>query len=264
MARTLTVIGIPGLPIVRKGDDLGRLMLECLDRSGIDLESGDVLVVAQTLVSRSEGATVRLEEVSPSPRALEYSRITGKDPRLVEVILGQSRRVLWAERGFMICETLRGFVCANAGVDMSNNEEGWASTLPPDPDASAERIFSTIRKATGMHVPVIISDSEGRPFRRGAIGVAVGLFGLSPILRLAGVKDLFGRELETTEVALADLLCSASALVMGEAAEGLPAAIVRGVAAGGEGSSKDLIYQHDIFKEEFGRKPVDHPDNGSG
>lgn len=264
MARTLTVMGIPGIPIVRKGDDLGRLILESLDRGNIHLERGDVLVVAQTIVSRSEGAAVRLEEVKPSPRARRYSRITGKDPRLVEVILGQTRRVLWAERGFLICETLHGFVCANAGVDMSNNEEGWVSTLPPDPDASARRIFSTIRKATGMDVPVIISDSEGRPFRRGAIGVAVGLFGLSPIIPLAGLRDLFGRELETTEVALADLLCSASALVMGEAAEGLPAALVRGVAATGEGSFKDLIYPHDIFKEEFGRNHFDNPDNGSG
>ena len=254
MAARVEVIGVPGIPLIGEGDEIGVVARRCMAEAGISLERGDVVVVAQAIVSRSEGCVVRLEGVRPSDRALRYAEITGKDPRLVEVVLGESRGVLYAGSGFMICETRHGFVCANAGVDASNVEDGWVSTLPADPDASARSISMAIASGTGFAVPVIVSDSEGRPFRRGATGVAVGVYGLPPTRSLAGEPDYFGRPLQTTEVALADQICSAAALVMGEAAEGIPVAVVRGVETGGCGGS--LLYDEDVFKQMLGREDL--------
>jgi coenzyme F420-0:L-glutamate ligase/coenzyme F420-1:gamma-L-glutamate ligase len=260
----LRVMGIQGIPRVRAGDRIPNLLHEAMASTGISLVPGDILVVAQAVVSRSEGSVVELCQVSPSPQALGYAETTGKDPRLVEVVLGESRSVIWASEGFMICETRHGFVCANAGVDASNVDEGFVSTLPRDPDASARGISDGILSLTGLRVPVLISDSEGRPFRRGAIGVAVGVWGLEPVVSMRGVPDSFGRALETTEVAVADLVCSAAAIVMGEAAEGVPAAIVRGVKHSGEGRIKDLLHENDVFKNEMLRRRLnDHPDDRS-
>ncbi len=252
--RRVTIIGIPGMPLIRRGDDLGEAIISSLRDDGIQLCEGDVIVVAQSVVSRSEGCVVRLDDVQPSERAARYATVTGKDPRVVEVVLGESRNVILACEGFMICETHHGFICANAGVDASNNEEGWVSTLPRDPDASAKSIAHSIRKRTGLNVPVMISDSEGRPFRRGAIGVAVGVHGLAPVRSLVGVPDLFGRMLETTEVGVADLICSAAALVMGEADEGLPAVIVRGAQFEENGGKGDLLYREDVFRKDMLRR----------
>ncbi len=262
MPTRMEVVGVTGLPAIRRGDDLGTLIAAALESSGIGLVDGDVLVVAQAIVSRAEGSVVRLDGVVPTPRAIRYAEETGKDPRLLEVILSCSRSVVWAGKGFIICETGSGLVCANAGVDQSNVEEGWVSTLPEDPDASARAISEKILQATGARVPVIVSDSEGRPFRRGAIGVAVGVAGMSPVKAMAGMPDYFGRKLETTEVAVADLICSAASLVMGEAAEGIPVVLVRGLEPEGEGTIADLLYERDVFKEEMlGRKSLDHPDD---
>ncbi len=253
----ISVIEIPGMLQIERGDDLGSLIAESLHGAGMNLKGGDIIVVAQTVVSRSEGSVVRLQDVTPSKRAIKYAKITGKDPRLVEVVLGESRRMIHASRGFMVCETKHGFVCANAGVDASNNEMGWVSTLPKDPDSSARGIAKSIKARCGLDIPVIISDSEGRPFRRGAIGVAVGVHGMAPVRSLAGNPDYFGRKLETTEVAVADRICSAAALVMGEGAEGLPVIIVRGVIFGGKGGMEDLLYERDVFKEgSYGRGSV--------
>jgi coenzyme F420-0:L-glutamate ligase/coenzyme F420-1:gamma-L-glutamate ligase len=253
----LTVIGLPGLPLVRKGDDLGRLIHEAAVRSRIQLLDGDILVVSQTVVSRAEGSVVRLDDVVPSAAALKYATITGKDPRVVEVVLRQSRRVVLARRGFMVCETLKGFVCANAGVDASNNEAGYVSTLPEDPDRSARCIAASIKVRCGVDVAVIISDSEGRPFRKGAIGVAVGVSGISPIRSFIGIPDLFGRKLETTLVCTADMVCSAAALIMGEAAEGLPVVIVRGLEYDREGKISDVLYEEDAFMQELEGRRID-------
>jgi coenzyme F420-0:L-glutamate ligase/coenzyme F420-1:gamma-L-glutamate ligase len=247
MAAEVVVIGVPGIPRIKEGDDLGEIARRCMGEAGIALERGDVVVVAQSIVSRAEGSVVRLGDVEPSDRARRYAEVTGKDPGLVEVVLSESRGVLWAGSGFMICETRHGFVCANAGVDASNVPEGWVSTLPADPDASARSLSRSMGSMSGLDVPVIISDSEGRPFRRGAIGVAVGVYGLPASRSLAGRPDYFGRPLQTTEVALADQICSAAGLVMGEAAEGIPVVIVRGVDVGGEGGG--LLYDEDVFKE---------------
>lgn len=247
----LTVIGVPGLPMIKEGDDLGSLIAQAAARSRTKMLDGDILVVSQTVVSRSEGSVVRLDEVVPSRSALGYAAITGKDPRVVEVVLQQSRRVVLARRGYMVCETLRGFVCANAGVDASNNEPGYVSTLPKDPDRSARSIAEAIKAGCGAEVAVIISDSEGRPFRKGAIGVAVGVWGISPVRSFIGTPDLFGRKLETTLVCTADMVCSAAGLVMGEAAEALPAVIVRGVQFERKGTIGDVLYEEDAFKQEL-------------
>jgi len=247
----LTVIGVPGLPLVKKGDDLGSLIVRAAARSKTRILDGDILVVSQTVVSRCEGSVVRLDRVVPSASALRYAAITGKDPRVVEVVLRQSRKVVLARRGYMVCETLRGFVCANAGVDASNNEPGYVSTLPKDPDRSARWIAKAVKNLCGAEVAVIISDSEGRPFRKGAIGVAVGLWGISPVRSFIGTPDLFGRKLETTQVCTADMVCSAAGLVMGEASEALPVVIVRGVQFEKKGKIRDVLYEEDAFKEEL-------------
>lgn len=247
----MTVIGVPGLPLVKKGDDLGSLIVRAAARSKTRILDGDILVVSQTVVSRCEGSVVRLDRVVPSASALRYAAITGKDPRVVEVVLRQSRKVVLARRGYMVCETLRGFVCANAGVDASNNEPGYVSTLPKDPDRSARWIAKAVKNLCGAEVAVIISDSEGRPFRKGAIGVAVGLWGISPVRSFIGTPDLFGRKLETTQVCTADMVCSAAGLVMGEASEALPVVIVRGVQFEKKGKIRDVLYEEDAFKEEL-------------
>ncbi len=254
MTGIASLIGVPGIPLIESGDDLGLLITEAVDKAGLKLVDGDILVVAQTIVSRSEGSVIELDRVVPSEAALRYAVITGKDPRVVEVVLDQSRKVVLARPGYMICETEQGFVCANAGVDASNNPAGCVSTLPSDPDESARRIARRILQLRGVNVAVLISDSEGRPFRKGAVGVAVGVHGMEPVRSFVGRPDLFGRRLETTMVCTADMVCSAAALIMGESAEGLPVVIVRGVEyVKGDGGIGRILYERDAFKEELER-----------
>jgi len=253
MAGRVEVVAVHGIPRIAGGDSLGRIAARCIEKAGISLREDDVVVVAQTVVSRSEGSVVRLDSVDPSDSARGYAEVTGKDPRLVEVVLGESKSVLYAGPGFMVCETRTGSVCANAGVGASNVGEGWVSTLPADPDASAARIAREIEEETGLQVPVIISDSEGRPFRRGAVGVAVGVHGMAPVRALAGIEDYFGRPLQTTEVGLADMICSAASLVMGESGEGVPVVIVRGVDLRPGSGIEGLLYEEDVFKDMIER-----------
>ena len=247
------VIPILNMPIVHTGDDIGSMIVQSVEDMGESIIEGDVVVVAQSIVSRSEGRLVCLEEVKPSALAREFASIAGKDARVVQIIMDESARILGVYPGFILAETRQGAVCANAGVDASNTPAGYVSTLPRDPDASAQRISDSIRRHTGIEVPVLISDSEGRPFRRGAIGVAVGVYGLSPVVSLAGSKDLFGRPLQTTLVATADMICSAANLVMGEAAEAVPSAIVRGARWEKNGGSSGLLHERDVLKERLSR-----------
>ena len=247
----IRVIPVKHMPLVREGDDLGSLIAGCLEKMGEKLVEGDVVVVAQTIVSRSEGRLVRLDDVKPSNLAYEFASVTGKDPRVVQVVMDEASRVIGVYPGFILTQTQHGSICANAGVDASNTPDGYVSLLPLDPDASAKRISNSIQDHTGIPVPVIISDSQGRPFRRGAIGVAVGVHGISPVLSLAGSKDLFGRPLQTTVVATADMLCSAASLAMGEAAEAIPSAIVRGARFKKDGEMHDLFYERDVIKERL-------------
>ena len=242
------VIPLAGIPEVEDGDDLVALLADAAERSG-GLESGDVLVVAQKVVSKAEGRIVRLEEVEPSARAHELTG-EGQDPRHLEVILRESARVVRVRPPLVISETRNGFICASAGVDASNAKgEGTVVLLPVDPDASAERIRAGLRERTGCEVGVIVSDSFGRPFRQGTVDVALGIAGLKALLDLRGIRDSVGYELHATQIAVADELAAAAELVMGKVS-GIPAAVIRGVDVRGEGSGRDLVIpeERDLFR----------------
>ncbi len=227
---SLTLTPLTGIPRVRPGDPLASLLLDALQRASLSLQDGDILVVAQKIVSKAEGRYVHLDTVQPSLRARALARLTGKDPRLVELILQESRRVLRAVPGVLIVEHRLGFVCANAGIDHSNvrGDDAWVLLLPEDPDASAARLRQALEKATGARVGVLIIDSHGRAWRLGTMGVAIGLSGLPGLVDLRGRRDLEGRPLRVTQVAAADELAAAASLIMGQADEGIPAVHVRG------------------------------------
>ena len=250
-AGALTLSPLPAIPLVRPGDDLARLLIAGIDALGAGLESGDVLVVAQKIVSKSEGRLVDLDGVTPSPRAEEYARLTGKDPRLVEIVLGESAAVLRHAPNVMIVEHRRGWIMANAGVDQSNVEpvagKHHVLLLPEDPDASCLRLKSRLDRHFGVEVGVIVNDSFGRAWRNGTVGVALGSAGLPALRDLRGRPDLFGRKLEITEVGFADEIAAAASLIMGQAAEGRPAILVRGLAwSEPVGRAADLIRSKSI------------------
>lgn len=231
---------LEGLPEIRPGDDLpARLAALVPPGEG-------VLVVAQKVVSKAEGRLVRLADVEPSERAIELARTCRKDPRHVEIVLRESRRVVRAVPDILICETRHGLVCANAGVDFSNApEDEMAVLLPLDPDGSAERI----RRALGAGRGVIVSDTFGRPWREGLVDVAIGVAGMAPLRDLRGQGDRRGRELQVTVMAVADQIAAAAGLLMGKSL-GLPAVWVTGVQPEGSGSLADLIRDpsRDLFR----------------
>jgi coenzyme F420-0:L-glutamate ligase/coenzyme F420-1:gamma-L-glutamate ligase len=225
------------MPPVRAGDDLAALLVAGMADSGIVPDNGAVLVVAQKIVSKAEGRLVRLDEVVPSPSALELSETTGKDARLVELILGESVRVVRAVPGILIVQHRLGIVSANAGVDQSNidHAEGeFALLLPEDPDRSASHLRDELLQRTGKRLGVIISDSVHRPWRLGSVGIAIGCAGVLSLDDRRGSTDLFGRELQVTVINRADSIATAALLVMGETSEGVPAALVSGFAPGEE------------------------------
>lgn len=233
MAR-IELHAVPDLPRVRPGDDLVALTLAGLEAAAIGVRDGDVLVFAQKVVSKAEGRIVDLATVKPSPRALEVASIVCKDARLVELILSESTRIVRQQANVLIVEHRLGFVMANAGVDQSNVDDGthgeFALLLPADPDASAARLRAELKQRAGVDVGVLINDSFGRPWRRGAVGVAIGSAGLVALRDLRGQPDLFGRTLRVTEVGLADEMASAASMLMGQADEGLPVVLLRGLA----------------------------------
>ncbi len=237
----ISVLPLEGMPEVREGDDLAALLGEAIERAG-GLEAGDVLVVAQKVVSKAEGRVVSLEEVEPSDQARELA--ADHDPRHLEVILGEAARLVRVRAPLVIAETRHGFVCASAGVDRSNAPgSDTAVLLPVDPDASARRLSER------LSAPVIVSDSFGRPFRQGTTDVAIGVAGMAPLNDLRGVRDAAGYELKTTTIAVADEIAGAAELVMGKTA-GIPAAIVRGLRPSGDGAARDLVMpaERDLFR----------------
>ena len=250
-APQLQVIGIVGLPEVRPGDDLPSLIIEAARAQGTGIRDGDVLVVTQKVVSKAEGRLVDLKDVQPSARAREMGKATGKDPRLVEVVLRESRRIVRQEGPVLITETKHGFVCANAGVDASNVGGGdLVALLPEDPDRSAESIRQAVQEKAGVAVAVIISDTFGRPWREGHTNVAVGVAGMSPLRDYVGQRDPFGFELRVSTMAIADELAGAAEPVMGKLSR-IPVAIVRGFAfEPGAGTSQELIRppERDLFR----------------
>jgi coenzyme F420-0:L-glutamate ligase/coenzyme F420-1:gamma-L-glutamate ligase len=229
---SLRLIAVPGIPLVRPGDDLARILGDAMEAT-CPPEDGDVLVLAQKIVSKAEGRVVDLASVSPSARAVALGREVGKDPRLVEVILGESRRVVRSRPNLMIMEHRLGFVMANAGVDQSNvaEQDGVerALLLPENPDASAARLRAALEGRFGIRLGVIINDSFGRAWRRGTCGVAIGAAGVACLVDLRGRPDLFGRTLHVTVVGHADEIAAAASLVQGQAREGQPAVLVRGL-----------------------------------
>jgi len=244
------VIGIEGIPEVRPGADLASLIVEATIRQGTPLAGGDLLVVGQKIVSKAEGRLLRLDTVTPSAVADTMATGLGRDPRLVEIILRESRRVVRMDRGILITETHHGWVCANAGVDQSNVDLDTVALLPEDCDRSARDLRDAIRLRTGVEVAVLIADTFGRPWREGLTNVAVGLSGFVPLRSYLGELDAAGRPLQATIIAIADELAGAAEPVMGKL-DRVPAAIVRGLTlSSGEEGSKSLIREpaRDIFR----------------
>jgi coenzyme F420-0:L-glutamate ligase / coenzyme F420-1:gamma-L-glutamate ligase len=231
---TLTLTALPDIPLIRPGDDLGAILLAALEKAGLFLMDGDVLVLAQKIVSKAEGRMVNLTQVTPSPRAIELAVQVEKDARFVELVLQESLEVLRTRPGTLIVEHRRGFICANAGIDHSNvegswgNPDDWVLLLPVDADASAERIRRCVAKGSSLKLGVMIIDSHGRAWRNGVVGVCIGLAGLPALVDLRGEPDMLGFRLRITQVATADELAAGASLLMGQTAEGTPAIHVRG------------------------------------
>ena len=250
----LSVIGIEGIPMVEPGDDLAGILLAAIETLGIALDDGDVLVVAQKIVSKAEGRLVRLADVTASAEAVELAAETEKDPRLVQVILDESAELLRKKPGVLIMRHKLGLVGAHAGVDQSNIDHGGAEVallLPKDPDATASRLHLWFGERTGKHIGIVISDSANRPWRLGTIGVAIGAAGINVLDDRRGATDLYGRELKVTLINRADSIATAATLVMGETTEKIPAALVKGFAPETCEDNAAMIYrplEEDLFR----------------
>jgi len=249
----LTLTPLQHIPLIRQGDDLADIILNSLYKTDTNLQNDDILVLAQKIVSKSEGRMVNLASVTASAQASELAPLLEKDPRLVELILQESNEILRTRKGVIVVEHKLGFVCANAGIDHSNvvgegnqNEE-YVLLLPEEPDQSAQQLRNEIKKRTGKTIGVMIIDSHGRAWRNGTVGVCIGLSGIPAIMDERGWQDLFGYTLKATVVGVADELAAAASLVMGQAAEGTPVVHVRGFPYPlGEGTLKDLIRPKDM------------------
>ena len=256
----LTITALTGIPEVEPGDDLAAILLGALAENGVSLQQGDVLVVAQKIISKSENRYRDLDEITPSLQALELAKVTEKDPRLVELILSESAGVVRATPGVLIVRHRNGFVMANAGIDASNlpgMQEGRIMLLlPEDADKSAKNLQMSLSNASGVPVGVVISDSFGRPWRNGVTNVAIGSAGIPSIVDKRDFADLAGRKMQVTQVAVGDLVASAAGLLMGETDEAIPAALLRGlpeqyrVVTDTDGGSQALVrpLEQDLFQ----------------
>ncbi len=250
---SLTLYPLKGLPLVSPGDDLSELIADTLPKNDLVLQDGDVLVIAQKIVSKAENRLVNLTTITPSEAALDYARITSKDPRLVELILSESREVVRVRNNLMIVEHRLGFISANAGIDHSNvtgpwgEAEDWVLLLPENPDKSAEFIRKQLEQRFACKIGVLIIDSHGRAWRMGTIGMTIGLSGMPGLVDLRGEPDLFDYHLRITQVAASDELAAGASLMMGQAREGLPVVLARGFPYRlREGSLSELIRPKDM------------------
>ncbi len=246
----LRVIGLPGFPEVARGANLAALIAQSIGESGLKVKDKDIFVVAQKIVSKAEGQVLKLEDIEPSTKAQRWARDYGKDARLVEVVLRESKRVLRMERGLLIVETQHGFVCANAGVDTSNTASGQVTLLPKDSDRSAAQIRQALEREFGAQLVVIVSDTFGRPWREGLVNVALGVSGMIPFINYRGQRDSFGGELHATQMATADELASTAELVMGKT-KGIPVALIRGLDyPEGAGKGRQILRskEKDLFR----------------
>jgi coenzyme F420-0:L-glutamate ligase / coenzyme F420-1:gamma-L-glutamate ligase len=253
----ITFTAVPDMPLIHAGDELAPIVSERMRAAGITFRDGDVLVVAQKVVSKCEGRLVRLRDVQPSPTAREVAAVSEHDPRLDELILQESNEVLKLRKGLVIVEQRSGFICANAGIDRSNIEpddgEIVVSLLPLDPDASARRLRADIERVSGASLAVLIVDTHGRPFRNGVCGVAIGVAGMKPLRDARGELDLFGFALQHTVISPADEIAAGASMLMGQSGEGRPVVLVRGARyERGEGSIAELIRERalDLFRPE--------------
>ncbi|MGE0094200.1 MAG: coenzyme F420-0:L-glutamate ligase [Alphaproteobacteria bacterium] len=254
-ADVVSLAAIPGIPLIAPGDNLAEILIAAVKNASITPIDGDILVIAQKIVSKSEGRYVELKTVMPSPRARELAGRLNKDPRYVEVVLRESREIVRSREGLLIAEHRLGYVMANAGIDQSNIEhpesDGCVLLLPKDPDSAAEKLKAAFDEAFGARVAVVINDSFGRPLRNGVVGVAIGAAGIPCLCDLAGKPDLFGRALRVTEVALGDEIASAASMIMGQSGEGRPVVHIRGLKwTGDKGRASDLIRPkgRDLFR----------------
>lgn len=229
MEGVVQIFPLAGMPRVKPGDRLSSQILEAMVKSRVSVEDSDIVVVTQKVVSKSEGRLVRLDDIKPGKKALRLAKRLSKDPRTVQMILKESRRVVRQGHGVLIVETRHGFICANAGIDQSNVEEGYLALLPTDPDMSARKIRKALEKATGRRLAVVITDTFGRPWRDGHVDVAIGCSGIAPLEDLVGTTDPYGHKLRVTQPALVDEIAAASELVMRKHSL-TPACLVRGVA----------------------------------
>jgi coenzyme F420-0:L-glutamate ligase/coenzyme F420-1:gamma-L-glutamate ligase len=247
----LELIGIAGLPEIKKGDDLTRLFLDAVNEQALTLEDGDVIVFTSKVVSKSEGRVVDLSRVQVSEEAGRIARETEKDPRIVQLVLDESKGIERMMRNHVIVESKHGFVCANAGVDESNVEEGKAVLLPNDPQRSAQQLKKELEARSGRAIAVLIADSFGRAFRDGVTGICVGVSGIPALVDRRGEEDRFGKIAQITKEAIVDEICAAANLVMGEFKEGIPIAIVRGLMLERcERDIKELLFskEEDLFR----------------
>jgi len=254
MVRRISVLGLEGFPLIRAGDDLAELIVSTAKNNEVEIEDGDTVVVAQKVVSKAEDRVVQLDTVEPSKKALEIAEKTGRNPRLVELVLRESKRFLKTSEEIIIVEDKREIVNINAGIDKSNVQGADSyALLPVNPDESARHLRSRLRKLTGRNVSVIISDTYSRAFRRGQVNFAIGLAGMSPFFDYRGTEDLFGYVMQVKFAAVADELASAAELVMGQGKEAMPVAVVKGLnrlTPSEDSSSKDLIIsqKEDLFR----------------
>jgi coenzyme F420-0:L-glutamate ligase/coenzyme F420-1:gamma-L-glutamate ligase len=229
---TIKIHSLPGIPLIKKGDDLCQLILGAIEANKFILKDDSILVIAQKVVSKAEDRFVNLKTIKPTALAIEYSVKTDKDPRLVELILQESKSVIRHRKGVLVVENHQGLIMANAGIDHSNVEQDpendWVLLLPENPDKSAVSLHNELLRKTGRKIGVIINDSIGRAWRNGTIGTAIGVAGLSSIVDLRGRADLFGNQLRVSEEAIADELASAASLLQGQADEGLPVVLIEG------------------------------------
>jgi coenzyme F420-0:L-glutamate ligase/coenzyme F420-1:gamma-L-glutamate ligase len=225
----IEIIPIPVVPDIKAGDKLDLIILESMSNANEFLSKGDIVVVAQKVISKAEGRLIDLKNVNPSEKSLQIAKQNDKDPRLIELILNESVDILRMARGIIIVETKRGLICANAGVDQSNveNSNHYATLLPEDADLSARELRHSFKRKTGIDVAVVITDTFGRPFREGQINVAIGIAGIQPIKSYIGTMDMYGKKLKVTEIAVVDEIASAAELQMGKS-ERIPVVIIRG------------------------------------
>ena len=253
MAKTINIIALEKIPLIKEGDDLAKIIVQASLEEGVPIEDGDVIVVSQKVVSKAEGRIVNLHGVKASAEDEHLAKETGRDPRLIKLIKGEAEKIFKSSRGVLVVEDKRGMVCINAGLDKSNVEgEDSYTLLPLNPDESAEKLRRDILKLTGASVAVIIGDTASRPFRRGQVEFAIGVSGMNPFKDYRGKKDLFDYTLKVKNVAIADEIAAAAELVIGQGREGTPVAIVKNVERlelSEKHSAKDLFIsrEEDLF-----------------